>query len=101
MGRHVIWHDQDVSPPHAVDPIRSLGAPGLGGSETMNRTTRSQRLAWIGYATRLIEVNSDGVCTNTRQAQDALMAAYGISRASAKTAVVHAIMRARREMWVK
>ena len=101
MAGQFLRHDQDVSQAHVVGPIHNLAAAGFGGGETMNHTTRSQRLAWIGYATRLIEVNSDGVCTNTRQAQDALMAAYGISRASAKTAVVHAIMRARREMWVK
>ena len=35
MGGHVVWNDQAVSPPHTVDSIRSLGAPGLEGSEAM------------------------------------------------------------------
>ena len=65
----------------------------------MNRTTMKQRAVWILAAARLIELNQDGACANTKQAQDSIMAEYGISRASAKTAVVHAIMRARREMW--
>ena len=101
MARHVIRHDPNVPPPHPVDSIHGMGAPGVGGGETMNRTTMRQREGWIRAASRLVALDSDGACTNARQVQNSLMAEYEISRGSAKTAVAHAIMRARREMWGK
>ena len=65
----------------------------------MNHTTMRQRAVWISAASRLIALDADGACTNAKQVQNALMAEYGISRGSAKTAVAHAIMRARGAMW--
>ena len=67
----------------------------------MNHTTMRQREGWIRAASRLIALDADGACTNARQVQNSLMAEYGISLGSAKTAVAHAIMRARSAMWNK
>lgn len=67
----------------------------------MNRTTPKQRAVWIQTAARLIELNEEGVCTNMQNVVSQLIKLYSISRASANTATVHAIMRARREMWGK
>ena len=36
MACHVIWHDPALSPPYPVDSIHGMGAPGVGGGETMN-----------------------------------------------------------------
>ena len=101
MACHVIWHDQALSPPYPVDSIHGMGAPGVGGGETVNRTTMRQREGWIRAASRLVALDSDGACTNAKQVQNSLMAEYEISRGSAKTAVAHAIMRARSAMWEK
>lgn len=101
MGRHVIRHDSAFSQAHPVDSVHGMGAPSVGGGETVNRTTMRQREGWIRAASRLVALDSDGACTNAKQVQNSLMAEYEISRGSAKTAVAHAIMRARREMWGK
>lgn len=36
MACHAIRHDPNVPPPHPVDSIHSMGAPGVGCGETMN-----------------------------------------------------------------
>ena len=36
MACHAIRHDPALSPPYPVDSIHGMGAPGVGGGETMN-----------------------------------------------------------------
>lgn len=61
----------------------------------MNTTKKIDRDKWIARATKLQIMDADTVVTNRQNVIDTLMAEFGISRNSARTALMHASMRER------
>lgn len=61
----------------------------------MNTTKKADRDKWIARAAQLQVMDADTIVTNRRSVIDTLMAEFGISRDSARTALMHASMRER------